>query len=105
MEAMIAAGVAAWSPFGVVLDLRELSYEWGDEMQEVLAGARNPRRSLPTAVVVSDLNREGLTSLVTQEMLAAPADWLFDTVDDAIAAVDGKVIVQRQALGLEDLLW
>ena len=27
------------------------------------------------------------------------------TMPDAIAAVDGKVIVQRQALGLEDLLW
>src|SRR5437868_857548 len=31
MEAMTAAGVAVWRPKGVVLDLRKLAYEWGDE--------------------------------------------------------------------------
>lgn len=106
MNAMIAAGVAAWSPFAVVLDLRQLSYEWGDEMSGTLTSAYDgdSRYSPPTAVVVSDLNREGLTSLVIQEMFASPEDWLFDTVEDAITAVDRRVDAQRRNHGLGGLL-
>lgn len=52
MNAMIAAGAAAWNPFAVVLDLRQLSYEWGDEMASALVSARDSHsgRSLPSAV-------------------------------------------------------
>jgi hypothetical protein len=106
MDAMIAAGVVAWHPFAVVLDLRQLSYAWGDEMQGTLGSAYDyvSGSSLPTSVVVSDLNRKGLTSLVIQEMFASPGDWLFETVEDAIAAVDRRVDAQRRNRGLGGLL-
>lgn len=85
MRAMIAAGIAAWDPATVVLDLTNLWYEWGDEMGEVLGTV-----PLPVAVVISERNREGLTSLVEAELFDRPRDWLFDTFADALAACDRK---------------
>jgi hypothetical protein len=94
MKAMIAAGVAAWEPVAVVLDLRRLTYEWGDNMLDVLSIVDDSR---PLAIVVSDLNREGLTSLVAQEMLAQPGDWLFESVEGAVAATDRAFVAQQRA--------
>jgi hypothetical protein len=88
MDAMIAAGVAAWQPMGVVLDLRGLRYAWGDEMARTLAGAGIHED--PPAVVVSDLNREGLTSLVKEELGGRPEKWLYESLDDALAVVDQR---------------
>jgi hypothetical protein len=108
MSAMVAAGLDAWPPAGVVLDLRELSYEWGDMMSQVLGrtlfekaappemiAQPGPRvsasamasRPIPTRVVVSDHCREALTSLVRDEMQDEPERWLFDTLENAVAAV------------------
>jgi hypothetical protein len=83
MRAMIAAGIAAWDPVAVVLDLTNLWYEWGDEMGEVLGTI-----PLPVAVVTSQRNRKGLTSLVEAELFQRPRDWLFDTLADALGACD-----------------
>ena len=47
--------------------------------------------SLPLAIVVSDLNREGLTSLVKEELLEDPKHWLFESLEDALNAVDKEV--------------
>jgi hypothetical protein len=93
MNAMIVAGLEAWRPDALILDLRHLRYEWGDEMAGTLGAAwdwsRNP---FPTAVVTSDLNRAGLASLVEQEMGADPQEWLFGSIDDAVAAVDYQLV-------------
>ena len=87
MRAMIAAAIAAWDPSALVLDLTWLKYDWGDEMGRVLGTI-----GLPTTVVVSMLNREGLTSLVQDELFAEPRDWLFDSLSGAIAACDRRYI-------------
>ena len=92
MRAMIAAGVAAWSPDAIVLDLRGLIYAWGANMAEVLTCGGHP-----AVVVVSDLNREGLASLVEQEMFEQPGDWLFESVEEAVSAVDRHVTGPRDA--------
>lgn len=85
MLGMIAAGIAVWSPSALVLDLRKLKYAWGDTMAQVLGSS-----VLPTTVVTSALNREGLTSLVEQEMFAKAGDWLFESLADAVAGCDRK---------------
>ena len=91
MDAVIAAGIQAWQPCGLVLDLSRLRYEWGDEMQRTLEiGSSWYRGKFPTAVVVSELNRAGLTSLVTKEMDQEPDEWLFETIDLAVSAVDSQ---------------
>jgi len=89
MKAMIVAGLEAWRPEALILDLRRLRYSWGDEMHDTLAAADGwCRRAFPTAVVVSDLNRVGLTSLVVREMGRDPQDLLFDSIDEAVSALD-----------------
>ena len=90
MDAMIRAGIAVWSPAAVVLDLRELVYEWGDMMVRPLAAGSDyyVDGDLPLAAIVSDLNREGLTSLVAKEMQADPATLLFASLEDAIQHLD-----------------
>jgi hypothetical protein len=93
MEGMMAAGFRAWNPSCCILDLRKLKYEWGDMMCSLF----NPPHELislteeeveyPFAVVISDLNREGLTSLVSQEMSEDPATILFDSIEAAAQRV------------------
>lgn len=95
MRAMITAGVVAWDPTAVVLDLRRLAYEWGDDMLRVL----DVEGDAPVAVVVSDLNREGLTSLVEEEIPGRPEDWLFESIEEAVAAVDRAAIADRSPDG------
>jgi hypothetical protein len=93
MRAIVVAALDAWSPFGLILDLRQLDYQWGDEMTSVLCGGDRylgvPR--LPTTVIVSNQCRTGLTSLVEQEMGEDPAHWLFDDFDAAAAALELKM--------------
>ena len=98
-SAIVMAGLEAWNPWAIILDLRELVYEWGDWMQNVLSapdrwyesvcpmraaftGGKAPE-DFPSAVVVSDLNEDGLTSLVRDEMRSDPGAILFQSVDDA----------------------
>src|SRR6266550_5869970 len=35
MSAIIKAAVEAWKPVALILDLRQLKYEWGDEMGQL----------------------------------------------------------------------
>ncbi len=79
-SAHILAGLEAWQPWALVLDLQDLKYEWGDEMEGVLTAAHRwyepvqPMRQVfaggrlsqgfPTAVIMSTSNQEGLTSLL-----------------------------------------
>ena len=61
-------------------------------MQDTLTAAERWRcPGFPVAVVVSDLNRKGLTSLVVQEMGADPRRWLFESIEEAALAVDKNV--------------
>lgn len=86
MDAMIRAGIAAFSCVGVILDLREMAYEWGDMMLCPFgAGSRYYVDSdLPIVAVVSDRNRKGLTSLMVDEAHTDPTKVLFDTMEAAL---------------------
>jgi hypothetical protein len=89
MEAMVQAGLAAFDASALVLDLSELGYEWGDMMTDVLCAGEGhlADAAFPTAVVVSDKNRAGLTSLVEREMQSNAVGWLFDTIENACLSV------------------
>jgi hypothetical protein len=93
MRAIIVAALDAWSPSGLVLDLRHLAYEWGDLMTGVLCGGDRycAVPVLPAAVVVSDLCREGLTSLVEHEIMGDSAHWLFEDLESAIEEVERQI--------------
>ncbi len=125
MSAIIKAAVEAWEPVALIMDLRQLKYRWGDEMtkpfracapfqagstmlrsifgsypnlvESDLKKITNESLAFPMAVVVSELNRTGLTSLVKDELRRElgkemnPSDFLFETLEDALAAVDRRL--------------
>jgi hypothetical protein len=91
MLATCNAAVEFWLPSALVIDLRVTTYDWGDEMGLIFnAGASRwvDDTPFPKAMVISDLNREGLKSLVRDEMGVKPESLLFESVEDAIGARD-----------------
>ena len=60
MTAVIQGALTAWRCEGLVIDLRELTYEWGDDATALLYGEFQRR---PAALVTSDRNRGPLESL------------------------------------------
>jgi hypothetical protein len=107
MSAIVMAGLEAWEPWALILDLQGLEYAWGDLMQNVLSapqrwyeplyplrlafGGDKVPKQFPLAVVVSDLNRDGLVSLVRSEMRGQPADLLRESIDEAAQALDAAL--------------
>jgi hypothetical protein len=106
-SAIVSAAMELWQPSAVILDVQKLAYEWGDGMLSVLGApqrwykAVHPMRvvfsadlpaRIPLAVVASDANREGLLSLVDDEMDLKPADILYDSIADAARALDAQLV-------------
>lgn len=90
MEAMVRAGITAFDPSGVVLDLREMAYEWGDMMVRPFGNGYTNHigEDLSVVAVISEINREGLRSLVTEEMQSDPSELLFDSMESALCHLD-----------------
>lgn len=95
MAGIIRAANEVWPPVACILDLRELEYEWGDEIARVFdtfdaCRVGDSFIAFPLAVVISDKNRVGLTSLVREEMGQSPDEILFETLNDAFTAVEDQ---------------
>jgi len=95
MTGIIKAADSIWHSAGLILDLRQLKYKWGDEMVKAIGALGSCRvkdsyMPFPTAIIVSDLNRNGLTSLAKAEMQVDPTELLFDDIETALSAVDRK---------------
>jgi len=110
MNAMKLAGAEIWHSAGIILDLRELRYLYGDWMDclfrspfpEVSITLRKifgeePEGGFPIVAVVSELNSAGLISLVEKEMFKEPAKFLFNSVEEAAAAVESQWKQGRRA--------
>lgn len=82
MHAMIGEGFAACNPATLLLDLSELEYESGDSMLRILD------QRIIAKVIVSDLNRNTLTNLVSNVLFLDPKDKLFESLPDALMACD-----------------
>lgn len=82
MHAMIGEGYTACRPATLILDLRELEYETGENMCKILD------QKIITKVIVSDLNRQGLTRLVGSVLFLDPKAELFESLADALLACD-----------------
>jgi hypothetical protein len=109
MQGAICRAVLSWEIDSIVLDMSNLSYEWGDMMVNVLLAAdvheenRDSKlvseifgdaavsRSCPTKIVVSVKCKHALTSLLKNEMHERPEDWLFDDVATALQAAKRAV--------------
>ena len=82
MHSMIGDGFAACNPATLILDLKGLEYESGDQMIKMVD------QRIITKVVVSEINRTGLTSLIRDTLFLNPVTELFDSVCDALLACD-----------------
>lgn len=82
MHAMIGAGFAACNPATLLLDLRGLNYDSGDDMCRILD------QRLIAKVIISNLNRTGLTNLVGSKLFLTPKNELFESLEDALHACD-----------------
>lgn len=82
-------GLAVFDPWGVVLDLRELHYTWGNTLllafeyiDRFMAGDPGDPR-FPVVVVTSDKCRDAFLSLVTPAG-GEPPEWHFDDIAAAM---------------------
>lgn len=82
MHAMIGTGFAACNPATLLLDLRGLKYDSGDDMCRILD------QRLIAKVVISDLNRTGLTNLVSSKLFLDAKKELFESLEGALHACD-----------------
>ncbi len=98
MTAIIKAALAAWDSVALILDLRAMVYEWGDLIgSAVFAGAdKYLDAPFPTSIVISDRNREGMTSFMRDEMGQDPQKWLFDSLEEALRAVEEQLQTQER---------
>jgi hypothetical protein len=93
------AAVTVWSPAGLVLDLRKLHYEWGDEMDMLLGPPDG--LEIPTAVVGSELCLPAIATLmfgVNTTKRATEQEGVFDALDAALAYVEAQLKEERVAL-------
>jgi hypothetical protein len=90
-----AAQKAWWAPC-TILDLRELQYTWGDEMEWItsIGWDRVTRCHAPLAIVVGDKCRAALKSLLEEEF----DRFCFETLDDGFSACRRQEVEWKQAL-------
>jgi hypothetical protein len=88
MAAVTHAALQALQADGLVLDLQELEYEWGDLIIRAILAGRNERDewNTPTALVVSQRCEKGITSLLVCVHLQ-PTNHISPTVEEAYEKV------------------
>jgi hypothetical protein len=92
MRAMARAGIETFRPWGVIHDLTELSYEWGDALEEVFIGPTF--EPSPMAIVVGPKCEEALRTLLLGLDSKDPiekAGNVFRSLDAAWAYVDVQI--------------
>jgi hypothetical protein len=84
IRGLTLTAIEVWNPAGVVLDLSELHYDWGDEMDLLLDVASD--RSVKSAVVVGPACARAIATLmwgVDTKRPATEAENIFDNVEEA----------------------
>ena len=83
MRVTTLAALSAWHSNGIVFDLRNLHYEWGDKIWEMYGRGIDPSgvEDLPYATVISEKCMPGFRSCMS---IIEPA---FDTLEEAIDEV------------------
>ena len=96
MSAMAEAGIVAWGPAGLILDLRELEYEWGDLLEAVFAAGESHYGDtrFPQAIIVGPPCEKAVRTLVlgldsTEPLESVP--WVFRELESAWAYVEAQL--------------
>lgn len=94
MISVITAGLWAWEADALVPDLSGLSYEWGEEMVEVLTMGNSPPwsfRSLETVAVTSRQNEAALRGLVDEILGEEPRALLVSSRKEALDKLTKRI--------------
>ena len=96
MGAMTAAGLFAMDPDGLVIDMSELKYDWGDMLDAVLPNeaGRYGELRIPTVVVVGPESKDAVRSLIDDLGLAkrkSEVEWLVESLPEALDQVVRRV--------------
>jgi len=98
MLAMAEAGIAAFDPLALILDLRDLEYEWGDDL-DLLFGAGSSRDStFPVATVVGTSCAEAVRTLclgVSSSESLETINGLFRDIDSAWSYLDATLAANQ----------
>lgn len=97
ISAVVRMALAAWFAPGLIIDLRELQYEWGDEMGWIFGlGAWHAGAQIraPVAIVVGDGCRDALSSLNAD----AYREQCRDTLAEALDLLSQKKAEYRDAV-------
>lgn len=89
IKGIVKTGVAVFDPFSLLIDLRDLEYNWGDNLDLSFEDAE-PKRS---AVLVSDKCRRAMSTLafgIDTNNDIVDNDFFFDDMDKALAKLKDK---------------
>lgn len=96
MRAIGEAVLEAWEPGGLIIDLSELSYEWGDQLEDVFYIGSYKYRDMPfpIALIVGDKSEEAIRTLIlgiqsTQGI--HEIGWVFKEVSSAWGYIETKL--------------
>lgn len=94
MGAMARAGIHALKPDGIIHDLSELSYEWGDDLSGVMHIGSEKKSKDARAVVVGPKCEDAVRTLCLGEKSREPLEkigWVFRTLAEARDHVDKHI--------------
>jgi hypothetical protein len=94
LYAMAKAGVAAFEPWGVIHDLSDLGYEWGDRL-DIVFGVGPDCEPSPVAVVVGPACAEAVRTLLLGERSRETVEkvgFVFRDLGSAWAHVDAQIV-------------
>lgn len=96
MSAIGKAALEAWGPSGVIIDLSELNYQWGDELDRVfdIGSDQYVDAPFPTALIVGKSSEEAVRTLIlginsTQEI--SEIGWVFKDLEDAWNYIENQI--------------
>lgn len=96
MRAMGEAVLEAWNPGGLILDLSDLSYEWGDQLEDVfyIGSYKYRDKPFPVALIVGDKSEEAIRTLIVginSNKALNEIGWVFRDLSSAWEYVEAKL--------------
>ena len=83
MQGIINLGIELWFPQNVIIDIKKLSYKWGNRIDEVLYQNND---YIKIAIILGESNKKGITSLIhgNSDINIIDNDYYFDSIEDAL---------------------
>lgn len=92
MFAMGEFGAKLYEPFGIIIELSQLEYNWGDLLEKVFnIGVEN---DIHNVVIIGEKCKTGIGTLINginDTSLATETEWIFDNYKEAKKYLEQKI--------------